>query len=119
MMRNITSAKQASLGKRVATYVGGQMEVQNEAERYLYRGEIEKIGIENNTLKVRFAWLKKLEGFPDKPGKWVEDKNLDYSASLEIYHPSDIGEGRLSFYSQMVNELAVLFPKGGSKLLRD
>ena len=35
------------LKDRVASYVGGQMEVQNSGEEYLYRGEVGQITIES------------------------------------------------------------------------
>ena len=100
----------------VAKFQGGQMEIQNQNEGYLFRGEVATIAVENNELRVKFAWLAKGEGFPPLPKKWVKDDNLDYGASLEIYHASEIGDGRLSLNSPIVGELAVLFPPNGSKL---
>ena len=100
----------------VAKFTGGQMEIQNQNEGYLFRGEIKAIAVKNNELKVKFAWLAKGEGFPPIPKRWVKDDNLDYGASLEIYQASEIGDGRLSLNSPIVGELAVLFPPNGSKL---
>ena len=110
----------------VARFIGGQMEIQNEHEGYMFRGEIKTIAVENNELRVKFAWLAKGEGYPPFPKKWVNEDNLDYRASLEIYSASDIGPGstddgiegdnRLCFSSQIVGETAVLFPPNGSKL---
>ena len=108
----------------VAQYVGGQMEIQNQGEGYLYRGEIKSIAVENNELKVKFAWLAKGEGFPPLPKKWVKDDRLDYAASLEIYSASDIGssghevggDSRFCLNSPIVGETCVLYPPNGSKL---
>ena len=107
----------------VAKFTGGQMEIQNQGEGYLYRGEVESIAVENNELKVKFVWLAKWEGFPPLPKKWVKDDRLDYAASLEIYSASDIGAGteggnRLCLQSGIVGETVVLFPPDGSKLDR-
>lgn len=65
-------------------YKGGQAEIQNEVEEYLYRGEIADIRIVDNSLRIRFAWLAKATEYPG-PSSWVNEPNLDYSASLEIY----------------------------------
>lgn len=97
-------------------YVGGQIEIQNQNEEYLYRGEVKDITVENNELKVLFSWLAKGEGFPPFPNKWVKNDRLDYSASLEIYSPSYISDGRLCFNSFIVGEVVVLYPSNGSKL---
>lgn len=108
----------------VAKYEGGQMEIQNEGEGYLYRGEVATIVVENNEVRVKFAWLAKGEGFPPVPHRWVSNDRLDYAASLEIYSVSNIGRSsdevgggdRLCLYSSIVRETAVLYPPDGSKL---
>ena len=97
-------------------YVGGQMEIQNSAEGYIFRGEIEDISIENDELTVKFKWLAQGAGFPPLPTKWVLSSHFDYGASLEIYTPSDIGENRLSLNSAVTGETAILYPPDGSKL---
>ncbi len=108
----------------VERFKGGQMEIQNQNEGYLYRGEVETIAVENNELRVKFAWLAKGEGFPSLPNRWVKDARLDYAASLEIYSASDIGssghdvggDSRISLNSFIVGETVVLYPPNGSKL---
>ncbi len=104
----------------VVLFVGGQLEVQNPGERYLYRGEIATITVEGEdddaTLKVTLNWMAKGEGFPPLPNRWVNDERLTYDASLMIYSVSDIGDGRLSLNSFIIGETAVLYPPDGSKL---
>ena len=108
----------------VARFKGGQMEIHNRNEGYMYRGEVETIAVENNELRVKFAWLAKGEGFPPIPQKWVKDDRLDYTASLEIYSASDIGssghdtgdDSRICLNSFIASETVVLFPPNGSKL---
>jgi hypothetical protein len=102
--------------EKAGTYVGGQMEIQNDQEGYIFRGEIAEAVVFKGELKVRFSWLAKGEGFPPIPTRWVKDNNLDYSASLEIYGVSDIGDGRLALNCPYTGELVVLFPPDGSKL---
>lgn len=108
----------------VVRYKGGQMEIQNQKERCLYRGEIEAITVENGTLRVKFTWLAKGEGYPPIPKKWVRDAKSDYTANLEIYSVSNIGpsndeiggDDRIFLISSIVGETVVLYPPNGSKL---
>lgn len=108
----------------LALYVGGQMEIQNQGEGYLFRGEVESIAVEEGELRVHFAWLARGEGFPPVPNQWVKDDRPDYVASLEIYTASDIGPSagggasRIHLNSSIVGETAVLYPPDGSKLDR-
>lgn len=97
-------------------YVGGQMEIQNTIEQYIYRGEIKTIAVINNTLKVKFNWVAKGDGFPPIPHKWVKEDTLDYGLGLEICAVSDIGNDRLCLDAHITGELCVLYPLGGSKL---
>lgn len=101
----------------VAKYIGGQMEVQNQQERYLFRGEIKEIKVtDDNNLEVTFSWLAQAIGYPLPLKRWVLNERKTYTASLEIYSASDIGNGRLSLNSYITRELVVLFPPDGSKL---
>ncbi len=104
------------LSGKVRDYVGGQMEVQNPVEGYLFRGEIETISADNAELKIRFKWVAKGEGYPPLPKRWVKSDQLDYEARLGIYQISDIGDGRIALLSPITNETVVLFPPNGSKL---
>jgi len=45
-------------------FVGGQMEVQNEREGYLYRGEINTISVTDGSLCVDHSWVARGVGFP-------------------------------------------------------
>lgn len=103
--------------KVAEAFVGGDMEIQNRGEDYLFRGPIERIVVEDDTLKVHFTWVARNDGGPSSPtSTWTSDDRLDYAASLEIYSASDIGEGRLCLTSSFTGELVVLFPPNGSKL---
>lgn len=103
-----------------AHYAGGQIEVQNLVEAYLFRGEIATIAVvgdgDDATLKVTLSWMAKGEGFPPFPNHWVSDYTTAYDASLMIYSVSDIGDGRLCLNSSIVGETVVLYPPDGSKL---
>lgn len=106
----------------LATFIGGQLEIQNESEGYMYRGEISgaKIGDNHGTedVCVAFAWVAKADGPPPIPTGWTLDRTTEYKASLEIYSASDIGNGRICINCAINGELAVFFPPGGSKLDR-
>ena len=107
-------------------FIGGQLEVQNTNERYIYRGEIKKLTVVHNELVVEFNWMAKGEGFPPIPKKWVLDEQRTYALSLDISSVSDIGpsEGevgggrRLCIQCSMIGETVILFPADGSKLER-
>lgn len=110
------SAEQITTEDLVA-FIGGEVEIQNQIEGYLYRGEIAEVKVEGENLVIKFAWSAKNRGGPnDLNPDWDNETNLDYSASLAIYVPSDIGEGRMAFTSFITNETAVLFPADGSKM---
>jgi hypothetical protein len=106
----------------VERFKGGQMEIQNQGEGYLYRGEVTTIAVESNELRVNFAGLAKGEGYPPLPQKWVKDDRLDYAASLEICSAinvdpsSEDGGNRLCLQLSIVGEIVVLYPPDGSKL---
>lgn len=102
-------------------YVGGQLEIQNPAEDYLYRGEIAAVEViadhedkEHKTLKVKLAWSAKM----GEDGLWHSDNNLDYAVSLLIYFPSDVGGNRISLNCPYNGERATFFPPDGTKLDR-
>ena len=105
----------------LARYIGGQIEVQNPIEGYLYRGEVATITVEGDTpedatLKVTLNWMAEGEGFPQFQRPPVNYDNREYAASLIIYAVSDIGDGRLCLNSPITGELVVLFPPNGNKL---
>jgi len=96
----------------VKRYVGGQLEIQNSNEGYLYRGEVERAWVEGSDLKVRFKWLAKM----GDDGKWHTEDNLDYAVSLEITSVSEIGDNRIHYSVMYVWESGTFFPPDGSKL---
>jgi len=111
----------------LAAYVKGQMEIQNQNEGYIFRGEVAEIAVENNALRIKFAWLAEGKGFPPMPTGWAKDENpdhLNYEASFEIFSINNLGSSggeigggdRLSFHSPIVGEMCVLYPSDGSKL---
>lgn len=111
----------------LAKYVGGQMEIQNEGEGYLFRGEVREIAVAGNDLRVAFAWLAKGEGFPPFPtGGWVATDPRDYAVDLSICSANNIGPSggevggsdRLCITVPITGEVVVLYPPDGSKLDR-
>jgi len=104
--------------EQLQKFVGGQYEVQNTAEGYIYRGQIESLGIEGEgedaELVIKFVWMAKGEGFPPIPTMWVNDSDLSYRMSDLLYRASDPGDGR--YIIQSMVELGVFFPPGGSLL---
>lgn len=110
----------------LARFVGGQMEIQNQSEGYIHRGEIEEVAVEGEMLQVKFAWCAKGEEYPSIPTRWVKDDLLEYGLSLVegFTSISDIGQGdsgssRICIQSVLSGETIVLFPPDGSRLDRN
>lgn len=97
-------------------FIGGEIEIQNQTERYIYRGEISKVALVGGELNFTLAWMAKGVGYPPFPIGWERSDQLIYEVSLMIYAVSDIGDGRLCLDSPYTGELTVLFPPDGSKL---
>lgn len=101
----------------LARFVGGEMEIQNMREDYLYRGPIESATIEGDEVRVRFRWLAKNDGGSASPtATWTKADRLDYAVSMQICSVSNIGQGRICLNVPVTGELVVLFPPSGSKL---
>ncbi|MBI4433966.1 hypothetical protein HY632_04265 [Candidatus Uhrbacteria bacterium] len=106
------------LVERIAQYVGGQMEVQNLREGYLYRGEVKTIAVDGDKIKVAFAWIAQGKGFPPFPTQWINHDRLDHAfrfSSVGHIGPGTEGGDRLLLQS-LIGELIVIYPPDGSKL---
>lgn len=103
--------------EKLIPFIGGQLEIQNPSEGYLYRGEIAQAEVVGNDLKVRFAWIAKNDGGPSRPSpEWTVHDTFEYDLNLLIYRASDISMGRIGINSSFIGELAVFFPKGYTNL---
>lgn len=89
-------------------YVGGQLEVQNPEEGYLFRGKIRTVGIQDEDLVVEFVWLAEGEGYPPLPKKWVKVKPEPYQVNSALFTASDIGDDRICL-TTLLHETAVFF----------
>jgi hypothetical protein len=97
-------------------FKGGQLEIQNPRVGYTYRGEIQTAVVEDNAVKVQFAWLARGKGgFP--PTGWYKANVLSYEASVRVYAAIDIGDGRIALRSPAGGEEAVFFPPDSSNML--
>ncbi len=118
-MHNVVVLTQEMAGK----FKGGQVEVQNLVEHYLFRGEIAQITVDGNDVQIKFTWKARGVGFPPIPEKWVNDSELDYQINIAFSLVHDIGpsgecsDARLCINMQnLTGELIVIFPPNGSKL---
>lgn len=97
-------------------FVGGEIEIQNPNERYIYRGEVSGVVLNGDELHFDLAWMAKGQGNSSLPTGWERYHQLTYDVSLMIYTVSDIGGDRLCLNSFITCETTVLFPPNGSKL---
>lgn len=96
-------------------FIGGQLEIQNQIARYVFRGEIKSISLEGDVVKVTFSWLaESKEGYP--PLHWVKSNMLEYRANTSIYRANEIDDGRVAMSSPVTGEVVIFFPPDGSKL---
>ena len=104
----------------LAAFIGGQLEIQNQDEDYICRGEIKNAEVKCGVLVIDFSWVAEGEGFP--PRGWHAGRNLHYEASLDIFAgglvgPSSEGGGsRFTMMSMFIGETVTFFPPDGSKL---
>lgn len=99
-------------------FLGGQMEVKNQCEKYLYRGEIEKISEADGLIEVKFRWIAMGVGFP-VPERWINRPNIGFNMIFSVYVPTLLEDGCVSFYTETCTddiEFIVLFPPGGNLL---
>lgn len=102
-------------------FVGGDIEIQNKKENYLYRGPIKAITIVEDDLVVVTTWLAQMikdEAEAKALGqRWkLVVGHEPYRTPLQICTVSDVGEGRLCLISPVIGELTMLYPAGGSQL---
>jgi hypothetical protein len=106
----------------LSAFVGGQFEVQNANEGYIYRGEIKTVEVIGEELAITFNWMAQGKDFPHLPTGWVNDPIRIYEADLSIYEANDIGPGseggdtRICIQSSIIGETGVFYPPNGSKL---
>jgi len=87
-------------------YVGGDLEIQNTVEEYMFRGRIKsaKITYENELLVVFDRFVKM------KDGGWEKENMRPYAVNLLTVNVSDIGDDRIALNTGFVsNELCVFF----------
>jgi len=100
----------------LSKFVGGQLEIQNRIEEYIYRGEVSEAVVNGNELHVKFKWVAKGDGLP-LPAKWVNEKKTTYDVSLLTSSITEIDSGRIAIQTRFVsNEILVFYPPNGSKL---
>lgn len=103
-------------------YIGGQVEIQNSFEKYLFRGEIASIEIERDEdsrepmLAFTLAWMAECVGYPAQPERWVLHDDLGHGIDLSVCIAAQLGDNRLMFTHSYTGEVAVLYPLGGSQL---
>lgn len=106
-----------SLQDMLPKYVGGQLEVQDQKEKYLRRGEIKEIEINDDNLEIRLAWNSNAIGCLSFPTGWALDSDpsrLDYSFNLGAYNHSTDEIGRTMMASKETNETVTIYPIGSN-----
>jgi len=102
--------------KKLAEFVGRDMEIQLRSWAFIYRGPIESAAIKYNILLViKFVWLAKGEGWPPVPISWIKEDKFASDAfvrNLNFYNISETIDGRLNLYNPNKDESLILFPPG-------
>lgn len=99
--------------KRLAAFKGGQIEIHNEGEGYLYRGEVTDAEVSDSSMSVMLGWLARSKEYPPT-GEWVMDTKPMYELSTLFCDIVDLGDGRLMLLSYAVGERVVFFLPGHS-----
>ncbi len=94
------------------SFNGGQLEIQNLTEGYIYRGEISKIAIDKHQLNTMFNWCAKGIGFP--PTKWVKDEKNSHKVSLAEAVASNKKGSLVIDTGPTLKELLIFYPPGES-----
>ena len=104
----------------LSRYAGGQIEIQNTLEEYLYRGEIGSIDIRaedgHSSLVVIPKWMASMPEFPIPSGHWVATPPTEYGVDLRLYDSFSMADGRLCVTSVIFQETAILFPPSADPL---
>lgn len=114
--------KKQDLKARIESYAGGQIEIQNNVEDYLYRGQIDSIKVKEDKedsrfdeLEVKLKWLAKSD--PEIGGTyWKKDSRKEYVVTLYGALAADLEKNRMGICVPIINEMITLYPKGGSRL---
>jgi len=91
--------------------VGGELETHEDGE--VFRGPISKVLTGKGEIRFECRWMAKMD--KKAGGGWKKWHIQHLQITADMSPPSDIGNGRISFNMPFLG-LAVIFPKGGSKL---
>ncbi len=91
--------------------IGGDIE--SIEDGIVFRGPISAIREEGGQIIFESEWCAFMD--PAGNAEWENWDTTSSSVNKKLVSPSDIGEGRVSFYVMMIGN-TTLFPAGGSKL---
>lgn len=96
----------------MSSYLGGEIEVQNQKERYIYHGGIKSVAVNEveNELTLELSWVAKAIRFPPVPIKWVRDDAFTYTVNLDHYSFLKIGRLYLWLNSYVTGEVVYIYP---------
>lgn len=113
---------QALTNERLQRFVGGILEIINQVEHYIYRGEIQAVRLKKEPAKLSdgntitdiavcldFAWVKGAEYDSVPKGEWKDQERLDYESTLVCANIVE-DDRRLIIASAVTNEILAFFP---------
>ncbi len=91
----------------ILPYRGGQIEVHNAREDYLFRGQINKLILKDDVLIITLAWITNARGHAQSL-RWVRAEVRAHQVKLEEYELIPTQDASLRFQSPSIGELIIL-----------
>jgi hypothetical protein len=93
--------------KLLASFAGGELEIQDNRGRSIRRGEIEYTAVKRVKIVVRFSRCAKMVD-----SSWVHDSNLNHEITIRHCDASTIDGGRILLHFKSTGVSNIFYPNG-------
>ncbi len=97
----------------LSKFIGGQHEVHDKRNTYVYRGEIQNMTLCEGTISITYVWQAKLVD-----GIWYEVKPETYATDITVSLFAARRDGVLCYQTTIIGEIGTLFPQSWHEPLR-